>query len=219
MTADDGSAPYLTAAVKKLLPRYGFAMVGDVVAYSNELQDMSPIAAKLNGMKDADAIFSMATAPPHFANALKGVRELGNTKPWIACTIIEPKDLIAIAGKMGATNVTTVANEPGAPGNPPLYEEIYKRRTGARQIYPVLGPSSLYALINVIKAADSIDPDAVKAQWEKMSTIETVFGKGMNGGDETYGIKHHVLAVPSSYQKAMNGEVAFRGWIEPGPIP
>ncbi|MGA2108813.1 MAG: ABC transporter substrate-binding protein [Syntrophorhabdales bacterium] len=219
MTADDGSAPYLTAAVKKLLPRYGFAMVGDVVAYSNELQDMSPIAAKLNGMKDADAIFSMATAPPHFANALKGLRELGNTKPWIACTIIEPKDLITIAGKMGATNVTTMANEPGAPGNPPLYEEIYKRRTGARQIYPVLGPSSLYALINVIKAADSIDPDAVKAQWEKMSTIETVFGKGMNGGDETYGIKHHVLAVPSSYQKAMNGEVAFRGWIEPGPIP
>ena len=76
----------------------------------------------------------------------------------------------------------------------------------------------MYALINVIKAADSIDPDAVKAQWEKMSTIETVFGKGMNGGDETYGIKHHVLAVPSSYQKAMNGEVAFRGWIEPGPF-
>ena len=219
MTADDGSAPYLTAAVKRILPRFGYSMVGDTVAYSNELQDMSPIAAKLNAIKDADAIFSMATAPPHFANALKGVRELGNTKPWIACTIIEPKDLITIVGKAGATNVLTLANEPGAPGNPPLYEELYKKRTGERQIYPVLGPSSLYALINVIKAADSIDPDVVKAQWEKMSVIETVFGKGINSGDETYGIKHHVLSVPSSYQKAMNGVVTFKGWIEPGPIP
>lgn len=219
MTADDGSAPYLTAAVKRILPRFGYTMVGDVVAYSNELQDMSPIAARLNAIKDADAIFSGATAPPHFANALKGLRELGNMKPWIACTIIEPKDLITIVGKAGATNVLTLANEPGAPGNPPLYEELYKRRTGERQLYPVIGPSSLYALINVIKAADSLDPNVVKAQWEKMSTIETVFGKGINSGDETYGIKHHVLSVPSSYQKAMNGEVTFKGWIEPGPIP
>ncbi len=219
MTADDGSAQFLLAAVKRVLPRNGYTMVGDFIVYSNELQDMSPIAVKLNAIKDADAIFSMATAPPHFANALKALRELGNTKPWIACTIIEPKDLITLAGKAGATNVITVANEPGAPGNPPLYEELYKKRTGGRQIYPVIGPSSLYALVNVIKAADSLDPDVVKAQWEKMSVVETLFGKGINGGDETYGIKHHVLAVPSSYQKAMNGEVTFKGWIEPGPIP
>ena len=135
MTADDGSAPYLTAAIKKILPRFGYSMVGDTVIYSNELQDMSPIAAKLNAIKDADAIFSMAAAPLHFANALKGVRELGNTKPWIACTIIEPKDLIYHRGKAARrTNVVTLANEPGAAGNPPLYEELYKKRTGERRI-------------------------------------------------------------------------------------
>ena len=31
--------------------------------------------------------------------------------------------------------------------------------------------------MSVIKAANSIDPDAVKAQWEKMDTIEVFMAK------------------------------------------
>ena len=77
-----------------MLARDGYTMAGDVVTYSNELQDMSPIAARLNTMKDADAILSMNTVGPQFANTLKGVRELGNTKPWIAATALDGSDLL-----------------------------------------------------------------------------------------------------------------------------
>ncbi len=219
VTSDDGSVPYLMKAVKKVIARDGFTMVGDVITFSNETQDMSPIAAKLNAMKEADAIFSMNVVGPSFANVLKGFRELGNKKPWIGSTVIEGPDLITIAGKPAVTNVITLINKANAPGNPPQFDMVYNIRTGARQMYTAFGPSALYSLISAIKAADSVDPDVVKAKWEKMDTIDSLYGKAIMSGDETYGIKHHALGVATAYQKGMNGEVKFVGWIPASPIP
>ena len=219
VTADDGSVPYLMKGVKKVLARDGFTMVGDVITYSQEMQDMSPIAAKLNAASDADAIFSVNMVGPAFANTLKGVRELGNKKPWIGATVMEGPDIITIAGKSAVTNLITLINKPNAPGNPPIFDEVYNMRTGQRQMYTAFGPSALISLVSVIKAANSIDPDAVKAQWEKMDTVDSLYGKAIVSGDESYGIKHHALGVATAYQKGMNGEVTFRGWVPASPIP
>ena len=152
---------------------------------------MSPIAAKLNAASDADAIFSVNMVGPAFANTLKGVRELGNKKPWIGATVMEGPDIITIAGKSAVTNLITLINKPNAPGNPPIFDEVYNMRTGQRQMYTAFGPSALISLVSVIKAANSIDPDAVKAQWEKMDTVDSLYGKAIVSGDESYGIKHH----------------------------
>ena len=181
---------------------------------------MSPIAAKLNtASKDADAIFSINMVGPAFANTLKGVRELGNTKPWIGATVIEGPDLITIAGKPAVTNVITLINKANAPGNPPIFDQVYNLMTGPKQMYTAFGPSALISLISVIKAADSVDPDVVKAKWEKMDTVDSLYGKAIVSGDESYGIKHHALGVATAYQKGMNGEVTFKGWVPAAPIP
>ena len=43
-------------------------------------------------------------------------------------------------------------------------------------------PNLLYILTNVMKAADSFNPEVVKAKWEKLDFIDTINGKGYIGG-------------------------------------
>jgi hypothetical protein len=59
----------------------------------------------------------------------------------------------------------------------------------------------------------------VKAKWEIMDTVETLFGTGILSGDETYGIKNHAIGHPMPYQKLMNGEVSPGGWVDVGAVP
>ncbi|MGD0915433.1 MAG: ABC transporter substrate-binding protein [Thermodesulfobacteriota bacterium] len=219
ITPDDGTNATFIPLVKNVLAQNGITQVGDLITYSNEIQDCSPIAAKANAVKDADAILQVNGAPPHFGNIVKALRELGNTKPYVGGLIMEPPDLIAITGKSAATNVLTCVNQPNAPGNPAYFDEVYNKRTGAKQIYAPLGPSGLLALVGVIKAADSIDPDVVRATWEKMKTVDTIFGKGTISGEQTYGIKGHAMSHALQYQVFMNGEATYKGWLDPGPLP
>jgi len=86
--------------------------------------------------------------------------------------------------------------------------------TGPKQFFPVLSPNSIYILLNVMRAADSIDPDVVKAKWESLDTIETLYGKGIISGDQTYGIKNHAVAYPWPYEIMMDGKVSSSGWID-----
>jgi len=64
------------------------------------------------------------------------------------------------------------------------------------------------------EGADSIDPDVVKAKWESLDTIETLYGKGIISGDQTYGIKNHAVAYPWPYEIMMDGKVSSSGWID-----
>jgi branched-chain amino acid transport system substrate-binding protein len=219
VTPDDGSMRYLLPAIKRSLSANGFTMVGDIVGYPNEIQDCSPIASKLNAIKEAEAILQVNGAPPHVGNILKGLRELGNSKPYIVVTGADGDDIIAIAGKSAATDVISATYTPRAPGNPPLVEELYSMRTGPKKFFPVMGPLWLSLLVNVMKAADSVDPEVVRAKWEKMDKIETLYGTGLMSGDQTYGIRHHAIGFPFPYLRLMDGKVLSYGWADVGPIP
>jgi hypothetical protein len=54
------------------------------------------------------------------------------------------------------------------------------------------GFDAIYTMVQAIEKAQSLDPKVVAATWEKMDTIDTVFGPGKMGGLETYGIRHSV---------------------------
>jgi branched-chain amino acid transport system substrate-binding protein len=220
VTPDDGSARYLVPAMKRIFALNGVSMVGDAVAYPNEIQDCSPIAAKLNAIKDADAILHINGAPNHVGNIIKGLRELGNNKPYIAATGTDGNDVVTIVGKSGATNVICVTVTPDVPENPSLMNEMYRRRpSGPKNLFFCGGPNLLYQLTNVMKAADSIDPEVVKAAWEKMDKIETLYGTGIVSGDQTYGIKHHAIGFPFPYQVIKDAKVISRPYIDVGAIP
>jgi ABC-type branched-subunit amino acid transport system substrate-binding protein len=216
---DDGSQRYLLPPVKRAMERQGIIMIGSEVAYPNEMLDMSPIAAKLNAIKDIDGFIHESGLAQSAANIMKALRELGNAKPYIVSTPADGNDIAAVAGKAGATNALCTNVFPNAPGNPPLLNELVKRRPNQKVPLNVRGATSLYTLVNIIKAADSIDPVVVKAKWESMDKVDTLFGTGIISGDETYGIKHHAIGTPFAYEMMMDGKVTFGGWVDVGAIP
>ena len=82
----------------------------------------------------------------------------------------------------------------------------------------LLNATGFWTLYKVIQAADSLDPAVVKAKWESMDNVETLFGPGIMCGQESYGIKHAV-AHPVPYNKLMKGEVVVGGWIPASRVP
>jgi branched-chain amino acid transport system substrate-binding protein len=215
---DDGGIQTVGPRIKKMLADIGISVVGDIVGYPNEMEDFSPIAAKLNSLKDADAIYQQHGAPPHLGNIVKGLRELGNTKPYITQAAAHLNDIAAIAGKENAKNVITLMLTPHAQGNPALMDEVFDRGGKKGPIY-LFNPNGLWVLAQIIQAANSLDPDVVKAKWESTKTVDTLFGPGTIGGTQTYGIANHAIGHPLPYQKLVNGEAVCGGWVDVGIIP
>ena len=219
VTPDDGCKQYAVPKIRKIVELNGYTVVGDIVAYPNEMVDYSPIAAKLNAIKDAEAIYHKNGIPQAGANIIKGLRQLGNTKPYLCSQLTEGNDLLGIMGTgEAATNVIAVGLAPDDPGNPPLVNEVFNR-TGRKRPMFLITPNALWVLAKVIQAADSLDPAVVKAKWESMDKVDTLYGTGIMSGDQTYGIKHHAVSHPFAYQKIMNSKVSYHPWILASVIP
>jgi branched-chain amino acid transport system substrate-binding protein len=58
VTPDDGAQPYLFPNITKWLEQRGISMVGDLIAYPNDMTDFSPIVQKLTASK-ADALMQV----------------------------------------------------------------------------------------------------------------------------------------------------------------
>ena len=222
VTPDDGAVPYVIPIAKKLLAQQGISVVGEAVAYPNEMQDFSPIAAKLNAIKDADAIFLQNGLVPHLGGIVKGLRELGNNKPVAGSLPARIGQVVNITGVNAMKDVFTIAYTPKDQNIPPVAKEIINRtvaKYGADYQLEMSGPNCLWILKEVIKEAQSLDPTVVKGKWESMDKVETIFGTAKICGDKTFGIKHHVVASPQAVQILKDGVEASAGWIDLGVIP
>ena len=219
---DEGTMGFVMPNVIRAVELQGITVVGETVGYSNEIEDLSPIAAKLNAIKDADAYFLANGAPPHLGGILKGLREQGNDKPCVSSSLVSCHIIGSISGKAAANNAFSLAITPNAPGNPALLNEICDRLQSQYEqmggIYMMDG-NSLWVLTRIIEAAQSLDPTVVKAKWESMDKVETLLGTGILGGEETYGLKNRAIGHPIPYQKLMNGEVSPGGWVDVGVVP
>ena len=214
VSADDGTLPYTVPIVQKALSDIGFTVVGDVVKFPNETEDFSPIAAKVNAITQADAYSIVAASPPGSCQILKGLRALGNQKPFTFNA--DATEALNLAGKDASTNAVCRGTfTPGQPDNPPLLEEALNKGKLPRNWFG-MAPNALWVLAQVIQAADSLDPDVVKAKWESMDTVSTLYGEGILGGDVTYGLHHHAVIHSLPWAKLDNGQALPGGWVEPG---
>jgi branched-chain amino acid transport system substrate-binding protein len=221
VTPDDGAVPYLIPMVQMLLEAEGLTVAGDIVKYSNELIDMSPIAAEVNAIKDADAVFQANGLGPHVGGLIKGLRELGNNKPYACALPTSLSEIATIAGMENCEDVFMAAISADDPDLPPLAKEICARTVtqyGADYSLYLTGADGLWDLKYVIEAAQSLDPTVVKSTWESLNTIETIFGTGTVGGEVTFGIRHAV-AHPQAIQIMKDGVVTSGGWVDLGVIP
>ena len=215
VSADDGSAPFLKPIFQKALETAGMSMAADMVLFPNEMQDLSPVAAKLNAIKEADAIAIGLSLPGNAGSMIKSLRELGNKKT-VFMGVICPFTVVAkVAGPDAAENVLMHSITPGDPGNPKLMNDISKRlmaKYGADTPVYLQSANSLWVLKQVIEAAQSIDVAAIKTKWESMEKAETFFGTGIFCGDETSGLKHHVVTHPVPFQTMKNGKIVSAGF-------
>ena len=218
VTPDDGAIPYVVPALKKMLALNGYTVVGETIGYPNEMVDFSPIVAKINAIKDADMIYHQNGPPHQIGNIIKGLRASGNMKPYMVASNMDGGDLPTFTGKAGGTNVLGIGLTSIAKENPPLIEEIYKR-TGRKSPYNLDSPAALYTLLQMIQSANSFDPAKVKAKWEASSKVDTLFGEGLVCGDESFGIKHHVVSRPFQTWKLMDGNVVVGPWAPAAFIP
>lgn len=221
VTADDGAIPYLMPRVKKLVAQFGFTMAADTIPFPNEMEDFSPIAARVNSVKDADAVFILNGSPVAVGLVAKGLRSLGNHIPIVHSGVPSCRTIMDISGKEAADDIISMSITPHAKGNPPLLDEIYDRSKSAEPNpnFYALVPNSLWILTRVIQAANSFDPEVVKAKWETMDKVECLYGTCTFGGDETYGLKHHAVGHPQAYQKLVKAKVVYGGWVDVGRIP
>jgi hypothetical protein len=186
------------------------------------MQDFSPIVAKLNSIKEADAIFMQNGLVPHMGAIVKGLREMGNNKPYAGSLPARIGQVANIAGTNSLKDVFSIAYTPDDPNMPPLAKEIIQKVTakyGADYQLEMSGPNCLWILKEVIEASQSLDPKVVKAKWEAMDKVDTIFGPAKICGDKTFGIKHHVVASPQPIQILKDGKEACAGWIDLGVIP
>ncbi len=221
-TPDDGGVPILVPIAKELLKGDGLTIVGEPAAYPNEMQDFSPIAAKLNAVKDADAIFHINGIGPHVGGIVKGLRQLGNKKPYAAALPTSVSEVIMIAGKDAAKDVFAGSISANEPGLGPIAKEICKRtvaKYGADYSLYLTGADALFDLKYVIEAAQSLDPTVLKAKWESLNKIDTIFGPGLVGGEKIFGIKNHAVSHRQAIQIVRNGVGASGGVVEIGAIP
>jgi ABC-type branched-subunit amino acid transport system substrate-binding protein len=220
---DDGGIPHVLPIVKRLLADNGMSIAGETVGYPNEAADFNPVAAKINAIKDADGIYQMNGLPPHLAGIVKGLRNLGNKKPYVATVGSRLEDIVGIVGKDAAQELSDCGSAaPIDPANTPLMNELGKRITakyGKNEPLFFQGADCLWVLAQAIEAAQSLDPTVVRAKWETMDKVETFQGTGRMCGDETYGLHHHAVAHPLPFQTVKGGKVVNAGLIDPGVIP
>jgi len=221
VTPDDGAPPYVIPIATKILAAEGISVVGDPVIYPNETQDFSAYVAKLNAVKEADAIFMQNGLVFQMGPLVKGLRESGNYKPYAGSLPARISQVMTIAGEAAMKDVFSIALTPGDPAMNPIASEIISRVTaeyGADYQLEMTVPNCLWVLKEGIEAAQSLDPTDIKNQLESMDEIQTIWGPAKICGEQTLGIKH-VIASPQAVQILKDGAEYSAGWVDLGFIP
>jgi branched-chain amino acid transport system substrate-binding protein len=221
ITPDDGAPPYVIPIATGILAAEGISVVGDPVIYPNETQDFSAYVAKLNAVKEADAIFMQNGLVFQMGAIVKGLRDSGNYKPYAGSLPARISQVMTIAGEAAMKDVFSIALTPGDPAMNPVASEIIDRviaQYGADYQLEMTAPNCLWVLKEGIEAAQSLDPTDIKNQLESMDEIQTIWGPAKICGEQTLGIKH-VIASPQAVQILKDGVETSAGWVDLGFIP
>ena len=211
---DDGSVPYLDKMFREKATSIGY-QIATVEKWAMTTQDFSPIITKVLASKPEAIAFANGW-PQATGSMLKIIREMGFKGPVFGCNYDDAYQIREIAGKEASTDFFIHQIDLDSPDMTPMIKEIANRakaKHGKAYGMHIWGFNPLYELKQVIEAAQSVDPTAIKDTWEKMKTVDTVYGQGKMGGLKTYGINHTVCA-PCPIVSLMNSEVKWVKWVD-----
>jgi branched-chain amino acid transport system substrate-binding protein len=214
--SDDGQIASDVPVLKALAAKAGLTLQGDIVGQLNSTTDYTPICQKAVSL-NADAIFLGNMATGAVGQDVQGIRALGYTKPICDASYPVLADVASMVGKANAEGLFApgVPADPNIPNLPAITKEVIQAsiaKYGAFNALTVQGFDALYTMAQAIEKAQSTDPKVIAAAWEKMTTINTIFGPGKMGGMQTYGVNHNVyFSAPMSIVK--DGVISVGAWI------
>jgi len=214
---DDPGGQAAVAAAEKEAKSRGFEVVfAELYPFGTE--DFYPILTKALDQKP-DAIDITVGVTPWFAGIIKQARELGFTGPMFsACPTGDIYLLRDLVGRDFADEIFLIEPDLMSPEMPPILREIGKRvseKYGMEVTYAHIGAwEALWCMVQAIEEAQSLDTTVIAETWEKMESIDTLFGKARMGGLETWGI-NHVVMRPAPISRMVKGEVEFIKFVTP----
>lgn len=211
---DDGSVPTLKRIFTKIATKMGYK-VASVEKWAMNTQDFTPVVTKILKTKP-DAIALANGWPQATGSMLKIAREMGFKGPIFGCNYDDCSQIMQIAGKEASTDFFIHSLMLDDPAMTPMIKMIAKRareKYGEAYTTTVWGFQAVYVLVQAIEKAQSLDPTVVRDTWEKMKTIDTVYGPGRMGGLKTYGI-NHTVCHPCPIQALDNGKVKWVKWMD-----
>ena len=209
---DNGVNDEQAALVKAGCEKFGLEYVDSPVIYDGESTDFSSIALKIVS-SGADCFIGNGT-PDNIASLLKEVRASGSDMVCAAVITMGPGVLIGGSGLSDLSGAFTFGTDiADTSRNTETFNAIYKKFVDqygedTASAWNGAGLDNLYTLLQIMQGAGSTDVDAVMKYYETMDTVETLFGTGVKGGQETFG-NDHAISHPSHALKAENGKIVY----------
>jgi branched-chain amino acid transport system substrate-binding protein len=219
ISPNDTSGLDTNTAVVKAVKGLGFELVAEET-YERGTKDFYPVLTKMLAQKP-DMIDVAAAPAGEAALLLKQARELGfkGAKGWTAGT--NPFNLIEVAGKEAAEGVWSPVNiNPESDFVSPAVRKMgeeYKKRFKELPGGIAVGNYAAFDVITkAMVEAQSVEPDKVLAALTSR-TYETVWGKLVIGGKETYGIDRQFL-YPLVISEVRDGKVVDLAQVIPAAL-
>ena len=193
---NDGQIADNDPVVRATATKLGLSIKGDIVGFTPDTTDFTPIAQKAVAL-NTDAIMIGNAITPWFGLSIKAIRALGYTKPIFSCcdAFVLP-DILGIAGADAEGFFgPSIPSDPNIPNLPQIGKDVVKMANDkgwTLNSMHVQGFSAVYSMIQAIQTAQSLRSKTVATKWEQMTGINTIFGPGKMGGLQTYGVNHNV---------------------------
>jgi len=207
---DDPGAKTIFELTEKEIQKRGLELVFKE-AFKLGSEDFYPILTKALEKKP-DAIDMVLSIAPWSAGVINQARELGFTGPIFATIFADTNILRSMLNPNYAYDVFHAVPDVLSPKMTPLvkdYRVLVEQQTKIPlNLDNVLVLEALYPLLQGIEKAQSFNTDEVVATLEKMTSIDTPYGRGRMSGQDLFGI-NHVIVRPFTLSRIMKDKTEF----------
>lgn len=209
---DNGVNDEQAALVKAGCEKFGLEYVDSPVIYDGESTDFSSIALKIIS-SGADCFIGNGT-PDNIASLIKEVRAAGSDMVCAAVITMGPGVLIGGSGLNNLSGAFTFGTDiSDTSRNTDTFNTIYKKFVDkygeeTASAWNGAGLDNLYTLLQILQGAGTTDVEEVLKYYGTINTVETLFGTGVKGGQETFG-NDHAISHPSHTLKAEDGKIVY----------
>ncbi len=219
---DNGNIDTTFPLIQSYGTQYGLDVIGKVI-FPGDTTDYTPYAQQL--VESGADCFYGSGAPDAYGALLKAVRALGSD---MVCACVQGKPaatLMEYAGSDSSSNAFTLGPSTRAADkekNTDILNALVDKITqmyGAETAATFDGAAAncLYVILQLMQKCGSVEPADVAAAWEAGGQVETIYGTGTIGGEETYGVANHAIGSPRSVSiidpTAEDGWY-FAGWMD-----